>query len=80
MLKAIAQSKTQRLKLGFAPLSALLCILLAACGPSKEAMCDRISQTAETKNDQDERYVKCLNADREWVEKTYDDLQAGRIH
>jgi len=62
------------------PLAALCCILLTACGPSKEAMCDRISQTAETTTDQDERYVKCLNADSEWVKKTYDDLEAGRIH
>jgi hypothetical protein len=61
-------------------LAALFCILLTACGPSKETMCDRISQTADTKNEQDERYIKCLNADREWVKKTYDDLQAGRIH
>ena len=66
-----------RRALAVPPLAALFCLLLTGCGPSKEAMCDRISQTAEAKADQEERYVKCLNADSEWVKKTYDDLQAA---
>ena len=66
--------------LAIPPVAALFCILLTACGPSKETMCDRISHTADTANDQEERYIKCLNADREWVKKTYDDLQAERTH
>src|SRR5690242_17421295 len=61
-------------------MAALRCVSLTACGPSKETMCDRISRTADTPTDQEERYVKCLNADSEWVKKTYDDLEAGRTH
>lgn len=54
--------------------------LLAGCGPSKEAMCETIaaarSTPADTKADEAEKYLRCLNAPDDYVKQTYKELMA----
>jgi hypothetical protein len=50
----------------------------SACGPSKEAMCERInasrSTPSRTKADEEYDYARCLSADDAYVKKLYAEL------
>ena len=50
----------------------------SACGPSKEVMCKTIaanrSTPADSRVDEVERYVRCLNASDDYVEKQYKEI------
>ncbi len=51
---------------------------LSACGPSKEVMCEKIaanrSTPADSRTDEVERYVRCLNASDDYVKKLYKEI------
>lgn len=55
-----------------------LSLSFSACGPSKEVMCDKINEhrstPADTKADEQYRYVRCLNASNDDVKKLYKEI------
>ena len=56
-------------------------LLLSACGPSKETMCEKIanhrSQPSDTSNVRMERYIKCLNAPGSYAKRMYKEIEEG---
>lgn len=53
-------------------------ILLSACSPSKEEMCEAITENRSLPAEEETySYVKCLNASNDWVEERYKEIKTS---